>query len=451
MKRLKLSLILLIGLGVSQVKAQEQPLTLKECLQYALKNNQRLQQTRVNEEIGKLKTKEVKAQALPQINGNASLTDNLLKQKLVLPGELQGKPGETTIIEAGTTYNSTLSGDLTQQLYNASVFTGLKAAKSGEAYYALQTAKSEEDVIYNVARSYFTVLLTNQKIKVVESNIDKFKQLVKTTTTQFENGLARRIDLDRIKVNLVNATTEKNNLLNTVEEQTNLLKQVMGMPNDASLTFPVVTLEDIEKATEGNIDWGVFNFGNRTEYKLIEKEQELQQLQRKAYIAEYYPTVSLKGNYSYNGMSNKFDLFKGNSTANWFGMASVGLNVKIPIFDGFARRSRVQQAEATIKQLDMAKSESQLSLATDYANAKLKLSNNLNTIRSQRENVELAEEVYTSTKSNYELGLTDLTELLNAETSMAEAQRSYNEALLQYKLAEIDLIKSNGNLKTLLN
>ncbi len=59
--------------------------------------------------------------------------------------------------------------------------------------------------------------------------------------------------------------------------------------------------------------------------------------------------------------------------------------------------------------------------------------------------------MYASTQNNYNLGLANLTDLLNSETSLTEAQNSYNEALLQYKLAELDLIKSHGNLPSLLN
>jgi len=89
--------------------------------------------------------------------------------------------------------------------------------------------------------------------------------------------------------------------------------------------------------------------------------------------------------------------------------------------------------------------------AAAFENAKLQVQSNLTTIKAQQENVDLANEVYASTQNNYKLGLASLTDLLDSETSLTEAQNNYNEALLQYKLAELDIIKSNGNLKNLLN
>lgn len=57
--------------------------------------------------------------------------------------------------------------------------------------------------------------------------------------------------------------------------------------------------------------------------------------------------------------------------------------------------------------------------------------------------------IYKSTQNNYNNGLASLTDLLDTENSLTQAQNSYTEALLNYKIAEIQLIKSNGNIKSL--
>jgi outer membrane protein TolC len=226
----------------------------------------------------------------------------------------------------------------------------------------------------------------------------------------------------------------------------------MGMAMASTIDLPHSSFKEIESKAVGAIDFGGVNLDNRIEYRLLKKQEELQEFQKKAYKAEYYPSLALSGNYSYNGISNKFDMFKGSgSTANWYSMAAVSLTLKVPIFDGFARRSRVSQASVTLKELNKQKEETALALNTQFENAKLQVQNNLTTIQAQKENVDLANEVYNSTQNNYNLGLANLTDLLDAETSLTEAQNNYNEALLQYKLAELDIIKSNGNLKSLLN
>ena len=65
--------------------------------------------------------------------------------------------------------------------------------------------------------------------------------------------------------------------------------------------------------------------------------------------------------------------------------------------------------------------------------------------------MKLAKEVLEDTKNNYMNGLANLTELLDAENALTEAQNNFTSAQLEYKLAEIQIIKSKGELKNLLN
>jgi len=71
--------------------------------------------------------------------------------------------------------------------------------------------------------------------------------------------------------------------------------------------------------------------------------------------------------------------------------------------------------------------------------------------RAVTPHVALAEEVYANSQNNYAQGLAPLTDLLDAENSLTTAQNNYTSALLDYRLAEIQLIKAQGNLKSLLN
>ena len=82
---------------------------------------------------------------------------------------------------------------------------------------------------------------------------------------------------------------------------------------------------------------------------------------------------------------------------------------------------------------------------------KKQLENSLITINNQKENAQLAQEVFDYTNNNYTQGLAALTDLLDAENAMVEAQNNYTNAILEYKLAEIQFIKSKGELKTLTN
>jgi outer membrane protein TolC len=72
-------------------------------------------------------------------------------------------------------------------------------------------------------------------------------------------------------------------------------------------------------------------------------------------------------------------------------------------------------------------------------------------LNNQKANAELAQEVFANTQNNYNNGLATLTDLLDAESSLNQAQNNYSTALLDYKIAEVQLLKSKGELKTLIN
>lgn len=446
-KQVRLIPLLLLGLLLSNAASAQQILSLKDALNYAVQNAVSVRKANLDVEGGKYKTQEIRAQALPQLTGNASLTDNVIVQSIVLPGEFLNRPGEVIVAKAGTKYNAGAGLQFNQQLFNQTVFTGLKAAKTSESYYKLNAQLSEEQIIEQVANNYYSVLVNRQQMNVIDTNIKNVKVVEKIISDQYQNGLAKKIDVDRIKVNLTNLQTQRAQILNGITQLENQLKYSMGMPVETVVILPQTELAEIKTLPEiaESID-----MSNRTELKLANVQKELYTLDRKAKVSEYYPTLALNSNYNYNGVSNKFDLFKSKGTANWYDMAAIGITLRVPIFDGFATRSRVRQADVNLKKADEDIRQMKNSLNVEYENAKIKLRDNINTINAQRQNVILAQEIYQSTQNNYNNGLAALTDLLDTENALTQAQNSYNQALLNYKIAEIQLIKSNGNIKSLL-
>jgi len=436
-----IAVLLLLAFSAGGAKAQTVNLTLQDALNYALQNNESIKKAKLEVLNGEYKTDEIRARALPQLNGTGTLTDQLIIPQLVVGDQ---------VFKMGRQWNANAGVNFSQQLFNQQVFTGLKAARAGESYYNLNADLTEESILQQVATSYYQLLVTREQLKTIDANIASISKIENTVADQFKNGLAKRIDLDRVRVNLTNVKTQREQLANAIIQQENVLKYYIGMPVQTEVSFPDTELNKI--TTDAETLSAAFNLEQLTQYQLLKKQEELLNYQKKAAISEYYPSLSLTGNYAYTATSDKFDMFKGgNSTATKYDASAIGLSLNIPIFDGFARKSRVKQAEIQIQQMqeDIRSVSNSLNLA--YKNANLSIKNNINTISSQRENVQLAKEVYSSTQNNYNNGLAPLTDLLSAETALVEAQNSYNQALLNYKLAEIQLIQSNGNIKSLLN
>ena len=441
-KQITIIPVLLLGLLLSNRASAQQTLTLKEALNYAIQNNTTVRKSKLDIDRGRYKTEEIRAQALPQLTANAGLTYN------PIIGQLVAKFGEQTQkIQLGENWNSSAGIQLSQQLFNQTVFTGLQAARSSEEYYNLVAQLSEEQIIELVANNYYMVLVNRQQLNVIDTNIKNVKVVEKIIVTQYENGLAKKMDVDRIKVNLTNLQTQREQAENAVTQLENQLKLSMGMPVSTQITLPKTELTEVTRLPQFTDS---LSLANRTEIKILDTQDKLYWLQRKAYVSEYYPSLALTGNYTYSSQSDGFDFLRSNSAAIGYGASAVGLTLRVPIFNGFLTRSKIRQADVDIQKAKEDRKESTNSLNMAYENAKIQLRNSLSTITAQKQNAELAEEIYKSTQNNYNNGLANLTDLLETENSLTQAQNSYNQALLNYKVAEIQLIKSNGNIKSLL-
>ncbi|MCO5260681.1 MAG: TolC family protein [Crocinitomicaceae bacterium] len=427
----------------------QQVVTLRDALNYALENSEVMKQARLDIENGKVKVTESMASAMPQINLNSSITGNPIVQQFVLPAAFMGgSPDDFVAIRAGQNWSAMTQVTLSQQIYNQQVFAGLKAAKGSKQFYELSAQLSEENVLQLVATNYYQLVVTQTKMGVLEANIDRVIKLEDILAAQFENGLVKKIDVDRVRVNKTNLQAQKLELENAVIQMKNLLKYYIGMPMDQDITVPETALNDMENFGE-SIDGSSLNTDNLLSMQVMNKQAELLALQTKVFRAGYIPSLYLTGHYTYNTQSNKFNLYSKKALS--YDMSSFSLNLSIPIFDGLARSSKVKSSEIQLKQLREEMSRTTNALTMAYENARMQIANSIKMIDAQKANKELANEVFEVTQNNYQLGLASLTDLINAETELRTAENSYSEALLQYKVAELELIKSKGEISSLLN
>ncbi len=443
MKKLFIIPLLVFALTAN---AQEKSLTLKDAITYALENKADAKKARLNVENSEYKIQEVRSRALPQITANGSLTYNPILQTNILDGAIFGQPGQSIPVSFGQKWTSGAGISLSQALFDQSVFTGLKAAKSTREFYQINNQLTEEQVIERVANNYYSVYVQRERLMLLDSNYVNTNKVRTIVKGQFDNGLAKRIDLDRMTVKVSNIDNARQQIKNQIELQENALKFYMGMPIETQITLPKTEFEVTPTAfTEAP------STTNRTEYLLLKKQEELLEFQKSAIKAEYYPTLSLVAGYNYLGQGPKMPLFaKPIDKVYWSDFSSIGLNLRVPIFTGFGTRAKVRQADVNIRSLQEDIKDAQLSLDLDYRNAKTQIENNIITIGNQKENMRLAGEILKNTKNNYLQGLATLTDLLDSENASIEAQNNYTRAVLDYKIAQIALIKSKGELKSLL-
>ena len=207
-------------------------------------------------------------------------------QTNVIDGSAFGAPGTTIQASFGQKWTSGAGVSLTQTIFDQSVFTGLRAAQSTREFYQINNQLTEEQVIERVANNYYSVYVQRERLALLDSNYVNTTKVRDIVKGQFDNGLAKKIDLDRIIVKMSNIDTERQQIKNQIQLQENALKFFMGMPIETVIVIPKTEFE----ATPAALSEAP-NTENRTEYLLLKKQEELLQFQKTAIKAEYYPTL----------------------------------------------------------------------------------------------------------------------------------------------------------------
>lgn len=435
--------VLFFAFSITGMQAQE-TVTLKQAIEYALQNKAEAQNAKLDVRNADYQIMEAKAGALPKINGVANLTYNPILQSTALDvGAFSGGPSNIQLITMGQKWNAGAGVQLSQALFNQQVFVGLKAAKSTKEFYQLNAELTEEQIIERVSNAYFQVFTIQQKKETLESSYASTEKARNIIKSLFDNGLAKKIDLDRTNVNLTNINTILKQQQNAINQAENALKFYMGMPIENKIELVKADMEITPHLLDETV-----GTDERSEIKILNKQRELLQYNKKAVEAAYYPTVNLNANYSWQGLGNKFPLTNGEKNGvYWADYSAITLGVNIPIFNGFATKAHVEMAQIELDKLDVSIKDTKLGLDLSYQNAKSQIENSLLALENQKANVSLAETVTANTKHNYQYGLATLTELLEAENALVEAKNNYSNAILEYKIAEIQYYKAKGELK----
>lgn len=358
-----------ILLQVNPSKAQE-TLTLQEAIKYALEHKAEAKTSRLDVENAQYQIDEVRAGALPQVSGAGSLTYNPMLQKVALPGDLMGRPGETLLVAMGQKWQSDATLTVNQQIFNQALFTGLKAAKSTREFYFINKELTEEQLIEKVANAYYQVFQSRLQVQTVETNLNNTEKNQKVIQGQVDAGLAKRIDLDRTTVEVNNLKAQLQQSRNTLSIQENALKFAIGMDIETQIELPKETFAIDSRVFEN----GTPNLTNRTEIQMLEKQTELLELDKKAAVADYYPNLSFTGNLGYLGMGPSFPIFSKSQGVAWSGFSGIGLNLSIPIFNGGATRAKVNQKDIEIRRAkaDLIDTKLSLQMANDNARTQVK-------------------------------------------------------------------------------
>ncbi len=447
MKRLtKGSLAGLMLLLISFSATAQTEYSLQQAIEYALLNNENLLNAELTKQDAEAQVFETRADGLPQINANFNFTDNLVIQRSPIPRAfISGNPDDEGVVQVafGSQYFGNFGITATQMIWDGSFFIGLKAAKMLREKVEVDKVKAEVDVIEQVTKAYYLVLVNETRVGLINANIANLDSTLREARILYENGFAEKIDVSRLQVQMNNLEAERKGVDQGVNVSKNLLKMSMGMPvsEQIVLTDP---LEGIDFDYNLN-DVNNFSLQERVEMQQLNYLRKLAELDIKNTYSQYIPKVEFSAGWGRNTGTNSFsDVWKGDQ---WFSNSAIGVNVSIPIFDGLRKKYTVQRKKVQLQTLDNQYKQLTNSLSQELINAREALDVSLERLEVQQANLDLAKEVSDITREKYREGVGSNLEVLNAEEDYKQSETNYLSALYDAIIARVDLNKALGKLK----
>jgi outer membrane protein TolC len=175
----------------------------------------------------------------------------------------------------------------------------------------------------------------------------------------------------------------------------------------------------------------------------LKTQENLAELDLKSIKAGYLPRLLLNANYGYNAGANAFgDLL----SKQWFDNAAISVSLQIPIFDGNSKKYKAVQSANNLQKVRQSFDLLKSSIDFQRSQSTITLKNSLESLKQQKANLMLANEISRVTRVKYQQGVGSNLEVLNAESSIKESQANYFTSLYNALIAKVELEKANGTL-----
>lgn len=424
--------------GTGQIHA----FTAQEAVDYALQNAVQVKNALIDIKLQYQQNKQITAAALPHLNGNVGLVDYLSIPTTLIPAEFSGGPPGTYFpVKFGTKYSSNYGADLQQILFDGQVFIGLQARSAAIKNAELTADITKEQIKANVYKIYYQLVVGQRQIGTLDANIGNYEKLLHDTKVIYQNGFAEKLDVDKVQVQLINLQTQKLKAQNLIDAGNEGLKLLMNIPEKDSLIL-TDTLSD-QELKSGILDAN-YQYQDRKEFQQLQTAIELGKFNVKRYQLSKIPTLSFSANISQNAQRTSFNFFK--TSERWFTTSFISFKLAVPIFDGGERNANIASAKLNLIKLDNSVNQLKESIDNDVAQARINMKSAILTMDAQKKNIELAQQVYNSTKLKYDQGVGSNQEISTAQADLVTAQNNYYSALYDAIIAKIDYLKAVGKL-----
>lgn len=400
--------------------------TLLELYQLAVQNDPQLKIAKSEYLIAVEKRTQANAPLLPQLTVGADATENLRAIDWGLSNDLEN----TTV-----GYNISLS----YALYRRDLKIQLEQVDSQIRQAQATYESAKQALMERVSNRYFAVLAANDNRKFALSAKKAFKRQLDEAQQRFEVGLLAITDVQEAQAGYDLAIADEIQAQNELDNAHEALREITGsyhgvlaaLNEDAPLLGPEP--QDLDTWTEIAQQQNPKILAAQYAVEAARHEIEKQR-------AAGSPTIDLVGQHSYSDILRGDDNPPGSLTTS----NSIGIQLRYPLYEGGAIRSRTREAQQrkiqTLDQVELQRRATQLQARQAFLN----LLSSISRVKALKQAVKSTDTALKAVQTGFELGTRTSVDVVNAQRDLLQAQRNYSSARYNYLLNTLKLKQSAG-------
>ena len=427
--------------GREAAAAQEEQarvvLSLEDAVKIGMQRNRTLEIARLDRRMAGQKIRESWAEVLPHISSGLSYTRTLKPTVLYIPS-MSPNP-----IPISSDNSSVASVNVSQNIFKLSAIAGIRAASlvrkiSDESY-----RQSGAEVVTSIRKAYYDALISAEKLKLVAQSISRWEAARKDTNALFRQGVAADIDTLKAYLSVENLRPEFIRAKSDVSIASTRLKSVMGLDQETG-----IALSDSLAFRDGKFPGDVAAafaeaLEKRPDVRSLSLQLEAEGEKVTAARSEGLPTLGAFGQVQ---AQTQFNDGTPVDRSRWPVSSTVGLQLSVPIFSGFATSARIEEAKISRLQTRTRLEELKAQVRADVEVRLANLAESRRRIEVQSRTVGVAERSYRITRLRLREGVGSRLELTDAELQLNTAKTNYLQAVYDYLMASAEMERSLGRI-----
>jgi outer membrane protein TolC len=431
---IKLFFVLLFGFLSSE--AFSQIYSLQQLLQISDTANPSVRNARLDIEINGKQKNAYLAARFPKVTATGDYRYNALIPGQVVPAAFfGGQPGTYSTVKFGVPYNLGNTIQLTQIIYNTQLDYGLAVLDINKKIVDLQLKLTQDEIKYQIASAYFNLQALNKQKAFIDSNIQNLDKLILNMNAMVKQGLLTPLEIDKLTLNKLSLQNAIQNIESSKVQVEDALCILTGIPVQNRIS--ILSDELIEKTIL--VDTTTVY---RPQLDLLDAQKQMNLEENKGNKMAYLPNLSFYAAYNYTYNLKPEDNFRTGIES-----AFIGLRLDWTLFDGLEKHYKQKMNILNREKLENQELYLKQQLDQSTLNARREIDNQSNALRLNKDQLELSQKVYRQTENLFKQGTISTNDLIQADNGVQQAQSNLISTYVKLRQAEIQYLKSIGNIK----